>query len=123
MKIKAKKIHKKSLFKLIFVSQIVPMGMFMLICGIAALMGADTVKVNDSQVTGVAGLISAIIMYPIFLFIFSGVIWIGSSLGLWSYSWFRNIEVEFVNGHVIEENEQNQSSEPTLKAPGDPVDG
>jgi hypothetical protein len=113
MKIKAKKLRKSSLFKLIFFSQIVPLAIFMLFCGILAFTGADTVKVNDTPVTGVGGFIAALIMYPVFLLLFSSFIWMGSAFGLWTFSWFRNIQLEFVEGEIIEENMQNQELEPT----------
>ena len=89
------------------------MGLFLLLCGIAAYFGAETVKVNNANVTGVKGLVSAIVMYPLFLILFSFFAWIGSALGLWMYSWFRKIELEFVDGEIIQEIKQNQSSEPT----------
>ena len=122
MKIKSRKLRKSSLFKLIFVSQLVPMGLFFLVCGIAALLGKETVEVNGSHLTGVMGVIAAIIMYPIFLILFSSIIWVGAEFGLWTFSLFQKIELEFIDGEIVEENMQNQRLEPIVKTPVDEVE-
>lgn len=100
MKIRAKKLKKASLFKLIFVSTLIPMGLFFLLCGIAAAFGASTVTLNGASQTGWQGLLAAVIMFPFFVLIFSGLTWIFAALGLWMYSWFRDIEIEVVEGSV-----------------------
>ena len=88
----------------------------MLFCGIAALLGSDTIKLNGSPVTGVPGLLSAVVMYPLFLFFFSAFIWVGSALGLWAFSWFRKMELDFVDGAVIEESMPQQFDDLTASS-------
>ena len=102
MKIRAKKLKKKSLFKLILVSFSVPMGFFFLLCGIASIFGAETVKWNEQSITGIKGFVAALLMYPVFILFFTAFSWIGAAIGLWMYSWFRKIELEFVDGELIE---------------------
>ena len=101
MKVRAKKLTKASLFKLLFIGFAIPLFPFMLACGIASAFGANTVTVNNRSVTGIMGLVAALIMYPIFCVIFPSVMWVGYAIGLWVYSKFRKIEVEFVAGEVI----------------------
>ncbi len=101
MKINAKKIKKGSLFKLILVSMVVPTGLFFLLCGLASVFGSETVKWNNEPVTGINGLFAAIAMYPFFVVILTAILWVGAAIGLWAYSWFKNLELEFVEGKVI----------------------
>ena len=63
MKIRAKKIGKGSLFKIILICQVVPFGILFLICGIAAAFGAETVTLNGVAKTGISGLITAAFPY------------------------------------------------------------
>jgi hypothetical protein len=101
MKVRARKLTKKSLFKLLFIGFAIPLFPFVLLCGIASIFGAGTVTVNNQPVTGIMGLVAALIMYPIFCIIFPAIMWVGCAIGLWVYSKFRNIEVEFIEGKVI----------------------
>lgn len=101
MKIRGKKLKKKSLFKLIFVSTLMPMGLFCLFCGIASAFGAATVTFNGEYQTGWQGLIAALIMFPFFVVIFTCCMWVGAALGLWMFSWFREIEIELVDAKVM----------------------
>ena len=102
MKIRAKKLSKGSLFKLIFIGFSVPLLPFFLLCGIASFFGANTVKVGNKPITGIMGLIVSLIMYPIFCITFSSIMWVGSALGLWIYSMFWKIELEFSDAEIIE---------------------
>ena len=101
MKIRAKKIGKGSLFKIILICQVVPFGILFLICGIAAAFGAETVTLNGVAKTGISGLITAAFLYLAFMFVITCLCWICAALGLWSYSWFQDIEIEFKDGQVI----------------------
>ena len=78
-----------------------PLGLFCLLCGIAAMFDAETVNFNGSPQTGIGGLIGAMLMYPIFLLFISCFIWIGAAPGLWMYSWFKEIEIEFEDAIII----------------------
>ncbi|NOY70473.1 MAG: hypothetical protein GXP53_13480 [Deltaproteobacteria bacterium] len=102
MKIRARKMTKGSLFKLIFIGFGMPLFPLMLIYGIASLFGAHTVTVNHVPVTGIMGLFSMLLIYPVFCFVFSGMIWVCFALGLWIYSMFGKIELEFVDVDVVD---------------------
>ena len=108
MKIRGKKLKKKSLFKLIFVSMLIPMGLFCLLCGTAAAFGASTVTLNGQYQTGWQGLLAALVMFPFFVLIFSGFTWMFAALGLWMYSWIKEIEVEVVDARVVSHSESDQ---------------
>jgi len=96
MKIRTKRLSGKSLFKLLFIGISVPMAIFIIICGIASLFGAHTVRWNYEPVTGAMGLVASLMMAPFFCIFFAGLMWIFFELGLWVYSWFRTIELELV---------------------------
>lgn len=102
MRIRAKKLSKGSLFKLIFIGFCVPLVPFILLCGIASVFGAATITVNDRPVTGIMGLITSVIMCPIFCFLFTSIVWVMFAFGLWIYSKFRKIELEFADAEVID---------------------
>jgi hypothetical protein len=108
MKIRGKKLKKKSLFKLIFVSMVIPMGLFCLFCGIAAVFGASTVTLNGEYQTGWKGLVAGLVMFPFFVVIATCFTWIGAALGLWTYSWFKEIEIELVDARVVGHPESDQ---------------
>jgi len=101
MKIFARKLTKSSLFKVLFIGFAIPFFPFALLCGIASLFRASTVAINNRPVTGVMGLLVAIIMSPVFCLIFTSSMWLWYALSLWVYSWFRKIELEFVEGEII----------------------
>jgi hypothetical protein len=102
MKIQGKKIKKTSLFKLIFISIFIPMGLFCLLCGIASIFGAQTVTWNGEYQTGWKSLIAALLMFPTFSLIGSCFLWCGAALALWIYSWFKEIEIEIVGARVVD---------------------
>lgn len=104
MRIRAKKICKGSLFKVIFIGFSVSLLPFILICGVASVFGAETVTVGSKQVTGIMGLVAAMLMYPVFCFVFSAMIWICFAFGLWVYSLFRKVELEFADCEIVGSN-------------------
>lgn len=102
MKIQARKLTKKSLFKVILISYAIPFFIFFLICGISSIFGANTVRWNNETIVGSKGFFAALAMYPFFCLLFSGLSWLGSAFGLWVYSKFKKLELEFVEGEVID---------------------
>ncbi len=102
MKIRAKKLSKGSLFKLIFIGFSLSLLPFILLCGIASIFGAHTIRVNNKAITGIMGLAASLILYPISCIIFSSITWVGCALGLWIYSKFRKIELEFSDAEIID---------------------
>ena len=95
MIIKAEKISKGSFFKLLIISLGFGFFFFFLLCGIAAAFGASTVTLNGQHVTGIKGLISAIIMWPLFSLFFSCFLWVFGVIGLWVYSFISPLTIEF----------------------------
>ncbi len=93
----AKKISKKSLFKLLFIGFTVGLTIFSLLCGIAAIFGAETVQWNGVYRTGFEGLLYSIFMGPVLGIVFSCVIWLFLVPGLWIYSFFQPLKVSFKN--------------------------
>jgi hypothetical protein len=102
MRIRARRLSNGSLFKLIFVGASISLLPFFILCGIASIFGANTVRVNDSPVTGPAGLVAALIMYPLFALGFTCLAWLIGAFGLWIYSKFRWLEIELVDGKVMD---------------------
>lgn len=102
MKIRAKKLTKKSLFKLILICSIVPFGLFFFLCGIASYFGSETVQWNGQTVTGMNGLLTALLIYPLFVFVFTVLSWVGAVMSLWVYSWFGKLKLELVRGEIID---------------------
>ena len=95
MEIVAKKISKKSLFKLLFVGLTSGLSVFAILCGIAALFGAETIQWNGVHRTGIEGLLYGLIMGPFLGLLFACFMWLFITPGLWFYSFFRPIRVSF----------------------------
>ncbi len=96
MKIRARRLRSGALFKLMLRGLAAPLGIFFLVCGLAALFGAETVKWNDEQVTGLAGLLAALLLWPVFTLVGAGLLWLLVAPGLWIASLFGSVELEFV---------------------------
>ena len=95
MIITADKISKGSYFKLLFISLLLGFFLFFLLCGTAAIFGAQTVSWNGKPVTGINGLITSILMWPFFSLLFSCFLWVFGSFGLWLYSFYKPLRVKF----------------------------
>ncbi len=102
MRIRARRLSNGSLFKLILVGASISLLPLFVLCGIASIFGANTVQVNDRPVTGPMGLTAALIMYPIFALGFSCLAWLIGAFGLWIYSKFQWLEIELIDGEVVE---------------------
>ena len=95
MIVTAEKISKASLFKLIFTWFSLGMFAFFLVCGTAAIFGAETVHFENQPITGIKGFIAAMIMWPIFSFFITAFFWLFGVLGLWFYSFYKPLTVRF----------------------------
>ncbi|KUJ84384.1 hypothetical protein AWR36_001385 [Microbulbifer flavimaris] len=95
MEITARKISKRSVFKIYFLGLSGGFFFLFLFYGIRALFGAETVKWDGEPVTGVAGLAISVIMWPVMSFIFSAFMWLFSVVGLWMYSLINPITISF----------------------------
>jgi len=93
----AKKISKRSLFKLLLIGFTTGLTVFSLLCGIAAIFGAETIQWNGVYRTGIEGLFYSIFMGPVLGVFFSCVIWLFLVPGLWIYSFFQPLKVSFKN--------------------------
>lgn len=117
MRIRARKLTKGSLLKIIFIVNCIILLPFTLLCGIASIFGAHTVTVNDRPVTGTTGFVASLVLGPFFCIFFSAILWVISAIGLWIYSLLSPIELEFVDAKVISpqpsgETESAQQVEP-----------
>ena len=95
MEVTAQKISKKSLFKLLFIGFFIGLGSFAIICGIAALFGAETVTWNDEVRTGIEGLLYGLLLAPTLAILFTVLTWLPLVFGLWVYSFIRPIKITF----------------------------
>ncbi|WP_199911591.1 hypothetical protein [Dongshaea marina] len=88
------KITKLSLFKLL----IIGIGIFQLLTsvffGICALIGIGWVHLNGEIVTGVKGLLTSLLLWPVMTIFLTLTVWIACIIGLWIYSWFGTLKIE-----------------------------
>ncbi|MBI2496601.1 MAG: hypothetical protein HYV75_01265 [Opitutae bacterium] len=95
-KIRLRRIKAGSLFKLVLLSSsaiFIPMIVFF---GVLAFFGAKTVSFSGEHVTGLKGLITALIMAPFFTIFFSLFAWVGAYIGIRVYGYFWPLELEYV---------------------------
>jgi hypothetical protein len=92
--ITTKKLSTGSIFKLIAIGtlcSIVPLSIFM---GVFALFGANSVSWNGKPITGFAGLAMSPFIGLFISFVFTALLGVFVSLGLWVFSKFRTIQIE-----------------------------
>jgi hypothetical protein len=94
--IQFKRIKAGSLFKFIFIVTASIMIPFLILCGIAAFFGANTVTVNQKYVTGIWGLVSALIMAPIFSVVFAGITWLFAYISIRIIGKFKPFTISYV---------------------------
>lgn len=90
-KIKAASIYKLLLCGLLIA--FVPLG---LAFGIAGLFGADTVKLNNQPIYGVAALFVGPALSVFVALLFTGFLGTLTSFGLWLFSRFRTMSIRVV---------------------------
>ncbi|EHR1005903.1 hypothetical protein [Vibrio parahaemolyticus] len=95
MEITAKKISKRSLFKMLFIGLSLGFFVFFLICGVASMFGAETVKWDETPVTGTSGLLLALAIWPVFSLFFTLFMWCFAAFGLWMYSLVKPLNLVF----------------------------
>lgn len=101
MRIRARKMTKGSLLKILFIGHAITLIPFTLVCGIASAFGAHTITVNDKYLTSSEGLIASLLLGPLFCLLFTVAGWLIFAIGLWMYSLFSPIELEFIDAEVI----------------------
>ncbi|MBB1465556.1 hypothetical protein H5300_19965 [Vibrio sp. SG41-7] len=95
MEITVKKISKRSLFKMLFIGFSLSFFVFFLVCGIASIFDAETVKWDETPVTGISGLLLALAMWPIFSLFLTLFMWCFVAFGLWIYSLVKPLNLLF----------------------------
>ena len=93
-----KRIKAGSLFKLVAIGVFSVMIPLIIFFGILALLGFKTINVNGQQVYGLAGLLAAIFMAPIFSLIFSVLVWIALYVGIFIFGQYKPITISYVSG-------------------------
>lgn len=91
-----RRIKAGSFFKLVLISTTATLAPLILLCGVCALFGFNTVTVSGRPLTGVTGLVAALIMAPLFCVFFSLFVWFFGYLGLRLWGHFRPVALEYV---------------------------
>ena len=87
-----------SLFKLLWLGNAFGFLPLFIIAGVAAMLGAGTVAINEQPVRGPLALPAAIIMWPIFATVLSCLQWLVFVLGFWLYSRWGRLTLSFKDG-------------------------
>ena len=95
-KIVVRRLRGGTLFKLIFIGNLAFFLAFSLLMGVFALFGASTVTWNEQPLTGLPALISSPFIGLFIALFFSAFGWLAMFNGLWIYSRFRSIELEYI---------------------------
>ena len=64
--------------------------------GILNLFGMETIKWNHHPLVGVAGLVASPFVGIFITLFISTFLWVSAFVGLWLYSSFKSIELEFM---------------------------
>lgn len=91
--IQTKGIAMGSLFKILFIGLLFSLGPCLIIAGILSFFGADVITFNNAYVTGLKGLITGLVMAPVFSLIFAAFTTFMVALGLWIFTRFMNLEI------------------------------
>ena len=94
-RITARRLTAKSLFKLIFISGLIPSCLFFAGIGLSAAAGAQTLQLNGHYLTGPTALIAALLLWLPCLGLFSALLWLFAAPGLFLWSLFKPIHLEF----------------------------
>lgn len=94
--VRVRRIKSGSLFKLIFTGFAAIFLPIFLLCGIAAFFGKSTITVQQQHVTGIMGLVDAIIMAPFLIFFFTVFTWVFLYLGIRISGYFKPLVIEYV---------------------------
>jgi hypothetical protein len=91
--IQTKGLSIGTIFKILFIGTIFSVGPLWIIAGICSFFGAHAISLNGETVIGLKGLITGIIMAPVFSLIFACVLFLFISFGLWLYTRFKNFNI------------------------------
>jgi hypothetical protein len=107
--IHVKRIRAGSLAALVFTGSAMVMIPMCVFFGILALFGAKTVHVNGACVTGIAGLLLALVYGPLFTGIFGVLAWPAAYVGIRLVGRFKPFRIEYV---PAQEQTPNQMTDP-----------
>ena len=94
--ITVKRLRGGAVFKLLLVGNMAFFLPLSLVAGILGMFGASTVTWNDQVVTGLPALPVTLMSGALFALVVSVLTWISVFIGLWVYSAFRPIQLEFI---------------------------
>jgi hypothetical protein len=87
-----------SLFKFLWLGNAFGLLPLFIIAGVAAMLGAGTVTINQQPVRGPLALPAAVVMWPIFAAVLSCLQWVVFALGFWLYSRWGKLTLRFKDG-------------------------
>jgi hypothetical protein len=95
--IRIRRIKAGSLFRLVAAAAFSVFIPLFVCCGMLALFGFKTIFVNHHQVYGIAGLIAALIMAPMFSTTISVGAWAALYVGIFIWGHFKPITISYVS--------------------------
>ena len=96
MKVVAHKLTKKSVFMVLLIGMGTSLMTFSLVMGVLSIFGFETIHVNGESIIGLNGLLSALLMGASSILGSVTSLWLCIVFGLWVYSHFGNLNIEFV---------------------------
>jgi len=91
-----KRLRSGTVFKLLLIGNLVFFLPLALLAGVLGMFGASTIIWNDQIMTGLPALLVSSLSGALFVLVFSVLGWISVFIGLWVYSAFRPLELEFI---------------------------
>lgn len=83
-----------SIFKILLLGFLFSLGPLFIIAAICSYFGAQVLTLNGVYVVGLKGLITGIIMAPLFPLLFASIFFIFIAFGLWLYTRFRELNIK-----------------------------
>lgn len=96
------RLRAGSLFKILFIGNAVFFISFCTLMGILGLFGIETMKWNNHPLFGVAGLVASPFIGVFLTLFISTFLWVSTFIGLFVYSKFKFIELEYFPANNIE---------------------
>jgi hypothetical protein len=87
-----------SLFKFLWLGNAFGLLPLHIIAGVAAMLVAGTVTINQQPVRGPLALPAALVMWPIFAAVLSCLQWVVFAFGFWLYSRWGRLTLSFEDG-------------------------
>ena len=94
--INVKRLRGGSVFKLLLIGNLAFFLPLSLLAGVMSMFGVSTITWNNQVVTGFPALLVSPLSGALFALVISVLGWISVFIGLWIYSVFRPLELEFI---------------------------